>query len=649
MQRPGATVVILAWNAWPATEACLDSLRPTLAEDDQVVVVDNGSADETAQRLPGYDWIELHTNPENRGFAAGCNQGAAAARNPVVVFLNNDTVVSAGWLDGLLDPFADASVAATGPRSNFVSGTQLIDTPYEVNSRIDIDDFAWLWRLNHAGSRTETTRLVGFCLAVRTDAFRAIGGFDEGFGIGGCEDDDLCLRLRTAGGTLLVTDDVFVHHEGHATFDANAVDWFAVQTQNMARLHQRHAGRPALPWPEPMPPRDTGSHTPRVSVLVPTHNRLQLLRRTLESIAAQTFSDVEAVVVNDGGPDVGAVVASMKGRLAVTLVTHPVNRGRAGACNSAVLAARGELLAFLDDDDTYFPHHLATLVGAWDEANAAAGEQPVGVHSYCIRVEEVGGRVASRTVLGDREFDPEILAVTNTIVGMTPLVPADEVRAAGGFDERMRVLEDWELWLRLCRRGLRFTTVPVPTAEYHWHADNQTVRELTRFHDGVLHTYGQHPVLAGTPAAAHRAEFISNSAGRQAAYAFDVSVVVACADDLPGLVRTLHSAAAVLAGGRWELVLCVPAPDRYQVIVDQLEGDLQIYAVGATPVEQVWELASTRTAGRHVLRVREGQALDSGLVLSVLGGPDGNAAEVGELPPGLPAPRAASEPIRTIS
>jgi hypothetical protein len=221
---------------------------------------------------------------------------------------------------------------------------------------------------------------------------------------------------------------------------------------------------------------------------------------------------------------------------------------------------------------------------------------------------------------------------------MTPLVPAEEVRAAGGFDERMRVLEDWELWLRLTRRGLRFVAVPVPTAEYHWHQANQTVREITRFHDGVLHTYGQHPVLAGTAAALQRAEFLAGSATRQAAFAFDVSVVVACADDLPGLVRTLQSAASVLAGGRWELVLCVPDPDRYRPILDQLEGDLQVYAVGTAAVEEVWELADARTAGRHVLRVREGQVLDPVLVLETLGGPDGNAAEVGAAM-AVPAPR----------
>src|SRR5947209_796893 len=126
MSRRPATVVILAWNAWEATQACLASLRPALGDADQVVVVDNGSTDGTGERLAGLDWLQVLTNEQNRGFAKGCNQGAEAADHEFLVFLNNDTMVAPGWLEGLLQPFDDPEVAATGPRSNAVSGTQLL-------------------------------------------------------------------------------------------------------------------------------------------------------------------------------------------------------------------------------------------------------------------------------------------------------------------------------------------------------------------------------------------------------------------------------------------------------------------------------------------------------------------------------------------
>jgi GT2 family glycosyltransferase len=115
-------VVILAWNAWEHTRTCLESLLPTLRSGDQVVVVDNGSTDATGAELMKLPWVEVVSNHVNRGFRPGCNQGAAAARGDVIVFLNNDTMVhGAGWTSCCV-PFGDPQVGAVGPRSNNVSG-----------------------------------------------------------------------------------------------------------------------------------------------------------------------------------------------------------------------------------------------------------------------------------------------------------------------------------------------------------------------------------------------------------------------------------------------------------------------------------------------------------------------------------------------
>ena len=115
MSRTPATIVIPVWNQWELTRACLESLRPTLGVRDQVVIVDNGSEDGTAAGLLHYSWATVITNEVNRGFAVACNQGAAAATRDVVVFLNNDTLVPGHWLDGLLEPFADATSAPRLP------------------------------------------------------------------------------------------------------------------------------------------------------------------------------------------------------------------------------------------------------------------------------------------------------------------------------------------------------------------------------------------------------------------------------------------------------------------------------------------------------------------------------------------------------
>src|SRR5438270_7219028 len=120
MDRPSASIVIPVWNQWEATKACLDSLRPTLGLRDEVIVVDNGSQDATGAALRAYPWLRIITNEQNRGFAVACNQGAAAATREIIVLLNNDTVLTRHWIEPLVAPFADSTVGATGPRSNFV-------------------------------------------------------------------------------------------------------------------------------------------------------------------------------------------------------------------------------------------------------------------------------------------------------------------------------------------------------------------------------------------------------------------------------------------------------------------------------------------------------------------------------------------------
>src|SRR4051794_3061762 len=197
--RPSASIVILSWNQWPMTDACLRTLRPTLGIYDEVIVVDNGSVDETPESLSFYPWAKVVTNPQNRGFAAGNNDGAALATRDVVVFLNNDTLLAGRWLDHLLAPFHDPAVGATGPRSNFVSGPQIVtEIDYARHGEVGLRSFVARWEQQHPVAVQPLQRLVGFCLAVRRETLEQVGGFDESFGIGGYEDDDLCRRIHAA-------------------------------------------------------------------------------------------------------------------------------------------------------------------------------------------------------------------------------------------------------------------------------------------------------------------------------------------------------------------------------------------------------------------------------------------------------------------
>jgi radical SAM protein with 4Fe4S-binding SPASM domain len=121
--------------------------------------------------------------------------------------------------------------------------------------------------------------------------------------------------------------------------------------------------QPSLkPEPEPASPaQPVAGKTPLVSVIVPTHNRPEMLVEALQSVLNQTFQDFEILVVNDAGADVRQVVEALNGSGKITYLEHDTNRGLGAARNTGIQHARGKYIAYLDDDDRFYPEHLETL------------------------------------------------------------------------------------------------------------------------------------------------------------------------------------------------------------------------------------------------------------------------------------------------
>ena len=115
-QAPKASVVIPVYGQFARTLECLRALAAhPCAVPAEVIVVDDGSPDETAERMPRIEGVRFHERAENGGFIAACNDGASLARGDYVVFLNNDTIPQPGWLDALLRTFEDhADVGLVG-------------------------------------------------------------------------------------------------------------------------------------------------------------------------------------------------------------------------------------------------------------------------------------------------------------------------------------------------------------------------------------------------------------------------------------------------------------------------------------------------------------------------------------------------------
>ncbi len=230
------SIIILVHNQLELTQTCLTSIQRNTPEPHEIIIVDNGSTDDTPAFLRQYQAkhadVRVIRNEENVGFAAGNNQALALARGEFILFLNNDTVVSSGWLGELLRVMKSApEVGLVGPVSNRVSGPQLVqDVPYR--DMPEFEAFAAEWAAQHRGESVSFPRLVGFCLLARRAVIDRIGGWDERYDIGNFEDDDFCLRAAIAGFDARIAQGVFIHHMGGQTFGELKIDYRAKIDEN---------------------------------------------------------------------------------------------------------------------------------------------------------------------------------------------------------------------------------------------------------------------------------------------------------------------------------------------------------------------------------------------------------------------------------
>ena len=187
----------------------------------------------------------------------------------------------------------------------------------------------------------------------------------------------------------------------------------------------------------------------QVSVIVPCYNTAQFVEGTLRSVFAQTYTNYEVVVVNDGSPDtpqLELVLAPFRARI-VYLKTE--NFGLAGARNNGIRASSGELIALLDSDDEWEPNYLEVQVRKLDENPGADIVYPRA------RIIGDGPLVGScsKASLGEVTFTS--LVEQKCVVMVSVLARRVAIERAGMFDPTLRSCEDFDMWLRCVKRGSR--------------------------------------------------------------------------------------------------------------------------------------------------------------------------------------------------
>lgn len=193
--------------------------------------------------------------------------------------------------------------------------------------------------------------------------------------------------------------------------------------------------------------------TPRVSVIVSTYNRKDLLKKALKSVLAQSFTNFECIVVDDcSTQDIKTLVASF-GDPRLHYLKTPTNSGHDGLPkNMGIAAALGEYITFLDDDDTYRPDALKILA-------TYARETAVDVVYGDYLIDGKPGWSV--------DFSTARLSEHNYIAMCSAMVKRSTLINVGGFDEAVPKFKDWNLWLRIQKWGGRFMHVPIIVFEIH--------------------------------------------------------------------------------------------------------------------------------------------------------------------------------------
>ena len=321
-ETPRVSVIIPVFGKLAYTMACLRSLaQHGLPDGTEVIVVDDASPDDSGaalQRVPG---LRYHRNASNLGFVGSCNVGAARAGGEHLVFLNNDTTVTPGWLESLLRTFA--THADTG-----LAGAQLVYPDgrlQESGGIVFSDGSGWNYgRFDDPRHPAYTfVREADYCsgaaIAIPRALFERLGGFDERYAPAYYEDTDLAMKVRDAGFKVRVQPaSVIIHHEGITAGTDTGAGIKAYQLRNQQRFLERWRDTLVRRHPAPtQAPHYAAHHRTRARVLVidattPMPDRdsgsvrlFELLRLLVDEGCAVSF-------VPDNGLDDGRYTQAMR-------------------------------------------------------------------------------------------------------------------------------------------------------------------------------------------------------------------------------------------------------------------------------------------------------------------------------------------------
>lgn len=491
--------------------------------------VDNGSKDGTVEKLESlkkefgtrFGEFAIYQSKENVGFGAGNNIGVSLGHSPYVFCSNIDTELYE-------DTLSQISKAVEADRDSEFALWELRQFPYEHPKFYD-------------PITLETSWSSGAAFVIRRDVYEQIGGFDEQFFMY-AEDVDLSWRVRAAGYKLKYVPKAVIQHFCYQTAGEVKPTQYIYSPIGNLQLRYKFGTRADRVWgwqfvffkflrrPAPFPNarkmflkalmqsgkkrkaalqwqkehqteienqkftfygmdyelrrrgdfwvNERPKTEKKVSVIVRTCGRPDVLRATLISLRNQTYPNIEIVVVEDGEAASKQMLETEFSDLPIVYQATGVKGGRCKAGNQALSLATGDYLNFLDDDDVFYADHIETLVMTLQNhpdsaaAYALGFETPIEIQS----LKPYRYQLKSYNTTVDVPFDKIELMHHNCFPIQTVLFNRELYEKHGGFDEELDMLEDWDFWIRYASEDW-FEYVPKTTSQYRVPANRTVVQE----------------------------------------------------------------------------------------------------------------------------------------------------------------------------
>jgi GT2 family glycosyltransferase len=226
----------------------------------------------------------------------------------------------------------------------------------------------------------------------------------------------------------------------------------------------------------------------RLSVVIPAFNAATTIRSAVASVLRQTVPVLEVIVVDDGSTDATAQVAEAIDDPRVRCISR-TNGGPSAARNAGIAAARGEWVGFLDSDDLWLPRYVETATAALDAA-PNPGFAYTDAYVFDVGRHQIRVQSAMDAIVPPPPDRASFLAavIRRNFVFTSAVVPVAVLGAVGGYDETLRLSEEYDLWLRILVAGFDAVWMGGPLAIYRMHP-GQTSRQILAMNRSVARVY----------------------------------------------------------------------------------------------------------------------------------------------------------------